>query len=102
MTGKHFDILRLNPQDKPVYFIVEAFNPEDQETTAYYYADGACPTNYISRVHAIIVDGDTDPHGLFDFIRTSGELDFLFYPHNAETEWAKVVPEAFERGTNEK
>ena len=93
--GKRYDILRLDPQDKPIYFIVEAFSPDDQDTTAYYYDEGSCPTNYISRVDTIIIEGDTDPHGIFTFVRTTDDLKFPGEAHNPVEEWAKVVPEAF-------
>lgn len=92
---KRFDILCLPPQDKPVYFIVEAFSPDDQETTDYYYSEGSCPTNFIKRVQDIITDGDSDPHGLFEFVRTTEPLEFLDRAHSPDEEWSKIVPEAY-------
>lgn len=93
--SKRFDVLRLDPQDKPIFFIVEAFDPDQQEASRYYYEEGSCPTNYISRVDTIIIDGDTDPHGLFEFMRSTEELEFKDRSHDPEAEWVKVVPEAF-------
>jgi hypothetical protein len=34
----------------------------------YYYDEHACPTNWTSQIEQIIFDGDTDPHGVFQFV----------------------------------
>lgn len=34
----------------------------------YRYEEGTCPTNYL-RVEQIVADGDSDPHGVFMFVR---------------------------------
>ncbi len=95
--GKRYDILRLDPQDKPIFFVVEAFSPDgDPSSTAFYYDENTCPTNiFVRGVEEIIVDGDTDRHGLFEFVRTTESLDFLERTHCPEDEWPKVIPEAF-------
>jgi hypothetical protein len=34
----------------------------------YFYDEHTCPTNFMSQVEQIIFDGDTDPHGVFEFV----------------------------------
>lgn len=97
--AKRYDILCLPPQDKPVYFVVEAFLPDDLETTEYHYEEGGCPSDHFHKLDTIIIDGDADPHGLFEYVRTTGEIEFP-NPHNPDIEWAKIVPEAFDPTLN--
>jgi hypothetical protein len=94
---KKYDILCLPPQDKPVYFVVESIMGDDAEVNAYCFEEGDCPTNFfLHGVERIIVDGDTDPHGLFDHVRCI-ELPFLERTHSPNEEWPKVLPEAFKQ-----
>lgn len=93
--AKRYDILRLPPQEKAVYFVVEAFLPDDLETTEYHYEEGSCPSDFFHRLEKIITDGDTDPHGLFEFVRTTEPLEFIEQAHYPDMEWPKVLPEAF-------
>jgi hypothetical protein len=94
--GKRYDILKLPPQEKAVYFIVEAWCPDDQDTTTYHYEEGSCPCDFFHKLDTIIVDGDTDPHGLFEFVKTTDELDFMDRgSYCPPEEWPKVIPEAF-------
>lgn len=34
----------------------------------YFYDEHTCPTNFMSQVGQIIFEGDTDPHGVFEFV----------------------------------
>lgn len=95
-VAKQYDIVRLDPQDEPIYFIVEAFSPTDPETTAYWYDEGTCPTNWLKTVDTIIINGDSDPHGLFAFVRTTMPLTFPRAAHYPDQEWPKIVPEAYQ------
>ena len=36
--------------------------------TKYYYNTHTCPTNYMNEVAEIIFEGDSDPHGVFEFV----------------------------------
>lgn len=97
--AKKYDILCLPPQNKSVYFIVESLSDSDPESKSYYYEEHSCPTNYI-RVVEIITDGDSDPHGLFDYVKTV-ELpirDTIRNPgesYNPDYEYKQVIPEAY-------
>lgn len=95
--SRKFDVVRINPEDKPIYLVIEAFSPDDPETTAYWYDEGTCPTNVLKlNCEKIIVGGDTDPHGLFEYVRTIARPEFLDRAHNPDEEWKRIVPEAFE------
>jgi len=42
----------------------------------YYYNEHTCPTNWTRQIEQIIFDGDTDPHGVFQFVSVEdGHLD---------------------------
>lgn len=60
-------LLKLDPQEKPLFLIVKGAEraPEDQE---YYYNEGTCPTNYLSEIEEVYLDGCPDPHGVFAYI----------------------------------
>lgn len=65
-----FDLLELPPQQHSIYFVVErkdwgiqGFDP------TYYYNEHTCPTNWLSEVHMVIDEDNTDPHGLFRFVK---------------------------------
>lgn len=94
---QEFDILRLDPEDKPIFLIIEAVHP-DPEVASYMVEEGDCPTNFLGRreIECIIVDGDTDPHGLFAYMRRIPRPQFLSRAHNPVEEWKRVVPEAFD------
>lgn len=34
----------------------------------YYYDEHTCPTNWVRDIEEIECEGDTDPHGLFEFV----------------------------------
>lgn len=43
--------------------------PEEyRENQRYFYNDHTCPTNWFRDVDYIEFEGDTDPHGVFEFI----------------------------------
>ena len=72
---KTLDLLALDrAQGNPVYFVIGVCAElceldKLQEHLEYYYEEHTCPTNFI-RVPMIAVDGDTDPHGIFRFVRS--------------------------------
>lgn len=57
-----------------VYFVIEGMATNDKadpnEHEEYYYTEHTCPTNYIKGVEAIVQDGDFDPHGCFEYVRS--------------------------------
>lgn len=93
-TNRRYTIVRLPPQEKDVYFVVPGVHPEP-DVSRYSVEEGSCPTNWLSDIEAIIIDGDTDPHGLFEYVRDIQAPAFLDKAHNPVEEWAKVIPEAF-------
>lgn len=94
--GQHIDthdLLMIPPRDTPVYFVVKGMElrrpgdtPEDAGSKQYLYEEHSCPTNHV-RCEAIISDGDEDPHGVFEFVRSVPSGD-----DEPET-WAEVFPE---------
>lgn len=95
---KTYDVLCIPPQDKPIYLVVEAYLPDDPETTSYHYEERACPSDLFTglKCEAVIIGGDTDPHGLIEYVRTMSHPDFLDRAHSPQEEWRKVLPEAYE------
>lgn len=89
------DVLVLQPQDKPVFFVVEGMRFEgltvaqrlraaaekvagqpittaiderdETEHKSFYYESHSCPTNWLKPV-MVYHDGDPDPHGLIEFV----------------------------------
>ncbi len=73
---KTFDVLRLPPQDKDVYFIVSGMRFEPGENHAeYFYESHSCPTNWL-RPEMVYHDGDSDPHGLIKFVARRDQSEF--------------------------
>lgn len=57
-----------------VFIVVEGcatFEPLESvnEHNEYFYNEHTCPTNYL-QVEAVCIDGNMDPHGVFEFVRT--------------------------------
>ena len=94
-------LMKLPPQKEPVYFIVDHAiydhdkgktdipnSPERVEGTKYYLEENTCPTNYIC-IPAIVHQGDTDPHRLFEYC---SEVLASEVSEDAE-DWEKHFPE---------
>lgn len=102
MKNKKYDILCLPPQEKPIYFVVPSRMGDDAETNAYRFEEGDCPTNFfLGGITTIITDGDTDPHGLFEYVKSVSDPEFLERAHSPEEEWKKIIPEAFNQPPQE-
>ncbi len=79
------DLLMLPPQEKPVYFIVEGMRFEDEswqrgdmsetDHKHFHYESHSCPTNWL-KPQMVYFDGDSDPHGLIEFVATKDDTDF--------------------------
>lgn len=71
------DVLVLPPQAKPVYFVVEGMRftggrrtvDDEAESKRFFYESHSCPTNWL-RPEMLYHDGDADPHGLIEFVRS--------------------------------
>ncbi len=80
-TIKTMDVLVLEPQLSPVYFIVEGmrFEPADDrdehDSKEFYYEEHSCPTNWL-KPEMVYFEGDSDPHGLLKFV-THVDADVL-------------------------
>lgn len=80
------DLLVLEPQDKPVYFLVPGSRYEgghwdddsrtEDESKQYHYDESSCPTNWL-HPEAIRIGGDNDPHGLIKYL---GYRDYSALP----------------------
>lgn len=70
-------LLRINSAAEPIYFIVHGMADPDEDVDSahrYFYESHTCPMNVIGwdgDVQAIMTPGDTDPHGIFEFVRTA-------------------------------
>lgn len=69
------DVLVLEPQAKPVYFVVKGMrfegrdcnHDDEHDHKEFFYESHSCPTNWLQPV-MIYHDGDADPHGLLRFV----------------------------------
>lgn len=75
--SRTLDLLVLEPQNKPVYFVMAGKSyyrgrPDKHvaDNKYYFYEEHSCPTNWIGNTSMIAVGGDTDPHGIFSFVRS--------------------------------
>jgi hypothetical protein len=68
-------LVQSDPSDTPIYIVVLGYLYYDKEGKVavtngkYYYNEHTCPTNYL-KTEAVIHKGDTDPHGVFRFVRS--------------------------------
>ncbi len=71
-TGIVYRRTKVTLQRDDITLILDTHNCsedyEDYEGLAYLYNEGTCPTNYMDEVAEIILDGDPDPHGIFEFV----------------------------------
>jgi hypothetical protein len=77
------DVLKLPPQPKPVFFVVQGMRFEDgpdggerdiAASKTFFYESHSCPTNWLEPV-MMYYDGDSDPHGVIEFVRSRDEGD---------------------------
>ena len=94
---KTLDLLMLEPQKKPVYFVLAGkhFADGDSDHT-YFYEEHSCPTNWIHRTEMIATGGDTDPHGVLKFLRSEPYPDFSNEPNEQDTVIVELFPEVSE------
>jgi transcription elongation factor Elf1 len=71
--SKCFDLLRIPPQKSPVYIVRSASHPTGREHagTKYYYESHSCPTNWLTNIKMISIEGNKDPHGLIEYVGTA-------------------------------
>ena len=62
-------IVKTAGSNPPVYFVIDhmIYGEKDDDNDRYYVEESTCPTNLIP-VSAIITEGDTDPHGILEFV----------------------------------
>lgn len=89
-------LLKFDGKDGPVYFVIRGLasvhgtNEEMQDRASYHYEEHSCPTNWLRECVAVIEDGDEDPHGFLDHVRTV-QVPKDFEPDS----WRELFPEAF-------
>lgn len=60
----------------PVFFVFDCKryrtvdDEEQQSSDAFFYEEHSCPTNWLRNCVAVIENGDTDPHGFLEFVRS--------------------------------
>jgi hypothetical protein len=58
--------------------------PEDPDEVfhnkEYWYNEGTCPTNWTGSIETMILEDDTDPHGVFHFIATVDQDKAVYLP----------------------
>lgn len=72
-------LLKFDGKDGPVFFVLEKdyssrnlseCDADYQEQQRYFYEEHSCPTNWINNIVAVIENGDDDPHGFLEYVRT--------------------------------
>lgn len=72
---KTLNLLYLDTVYGKVWFVVEGCSEllpgqeEDPLDRSYHYDEHSCPTNYVGCA-AIVHDGNMDPHGIFNYVRS--------------------------------
>jgi hypothetical protein len=91
---KTFDLLVIPPQQTSIYFIIDSSRNDPSDSAdhgkTYYYDEHTCPTNWLQSVEEVISDGDDDPHGLGQFVRSVDATGLGESP-----DWQTIFPEAF-------
>jgi len=70
------ELLKIDEKEiGPIYFVLEGCarfesDAELQDHHQYFYEEHTCPTNFIHGVVGIFHDGDRDPHGVFDHVKS--------------------------------
>ncbi len=74
---KTYDLLVIPPRAEPVYLVVNGTlfdckigEEKDEDGKQFYYDEHTCPTNWVDRIEAFCHDGDVDPHGVAQFVRS--------------------------------
>ncbi|WP_435018516.1 hypothetical protein TA3x_000490 [Tundrisphaera sp. TA3] len=66
-----FDVLVMPPQQHPLYLIVKAMAyGGDVKSKQFLYEEHTCPINWTRDILKLVIEGDNDPHGLFEYIKT--------------------------------
>jgi|SRR6185369_1883682 len=96
-------LLKLQAGDRTVYFVIASASSstsieELQKNKAFFFQEHSCPTNWLKDVVAVIEDGNDDPHGVLEFVRS------VFIPDDASIEELEekekllsIFPEAFNK-----
>ena len=90
-------LLKIDAKESPVYFVVEGLGewPSTIEGMVsharYFYEEHTCPTNFI-RVPLISTGGDSDPHGVFEFVDAVWMMS-EYDPDDCEEYLAEVFPQ---------
>ena len=110
-----FSLLKFEGNDGAVFFVMEErfarpgpneTNEEYQEHLRFFYEEHSCPTNWIGHCVAVIKNGDTDPHGFLEYVRSVSippDLDIDEMEQDIEVgskedgkrTWRHWFPEAF-------
>jgi hypothetical protein len=90
-------LLKFEGKEGPIYFVMdhkrhyEKDRDDDaQEVVKYFFEEHSCPTNWIHECVAVIEDGDADPHGFLQFVRSVDVPDDLNIHHDP---WFELFPE---------
>lgn len=94
-------LLRFDGADRAVFFVIDhdrfwQGNEEDegnQQDQKYFFEEGSCPINWLTKCVEVIQDGEADPHGFLTFVRAVDvPNDFV----SDVAHWGDIFPEAFE------
>lgn len=92
--------MKRDTTDGPLFFIAKSIrlsisNDTEEETQShevYFFEEHSCPTNWLRDIVAVIEDGDCDPHGIFDVIRSIHIPDD--FSTDDDSQWPLLFPEA--------
>lgn len=63
-TNKFLVLLQLVGTD-PALFLIKECHTDDMDQIQYLYEESRCPHDIVN-ADAVLLDGDTDPHGIFE------------------------------------
>ena len=80
-----------------LYIVVDGFEEETLdaatiERVRYQYNERTCPINYLG-VRLVAIDGDLDPHGVFEFVRIAFAPDETVPANDEATEILMIFSE---------
>ena len=93
---KILSLLKLEVKKGPVFFVIEDEYGEHEDgplqgDKAYQYEEHSCPTNWLRHCVAVIEDGDEDPHGFLEHVRSVRVPDTC--DPSCEDGWISLFPE---------
>lgn len=74
LTGKfsqrNFSLLKLKTADGTLFAVFKGHGEASDDQRRYFYEEHSCLTNWAGEMEECFLNGETDPHGVFEFVRS--------------------------------